>query len=86
MLVSATSVLVTNNDEKVVKLFYIYYPIQFQAGKWQKCQGQESQEQIKALLKNGSKINAMSPAYLTRLGFRTWKINVRAEKIDGCTL
>ena len=28
----------------------------------------------------------MSPAYAEKLGFKTWKTNVRAQKIDGSTL
>lgn len=38
------------------------------------------------MLNNGSKVNVMSPAYAERLGFQTWKTNIRAQKIDGSIL
>ena len=28
----------------------------------------------------------MSPAYIEKLGLKTWKINIGAQKIDGSTL
>ena len=84
MLVSATSIPVTDSrDEEVVlkKVPYIYYPVRFQ-----KEQRQEGQEQIRTLLNSGSKVNAMSPAYAKKLGFKTQKTNVRTQKIDGSAL
>ena len=62
--VSATSVLVTDDGEKFIKVSYIYYLIQFQEG-----QRQESPEQVRALLDNSSKDNAMSAAFAWKLGF-----------------
>ena len=79
VLVLATFVLVINNrDEEVVlkKIPYIYYSIRFQEG----------QNQVKALLNCGSEVNAMSPVYAKSLGLKTWKTNVRAQKIDGSAL
>ena len=38
------------------------------------------------MLNSGSKVNAMSPAYAKRLGLKTRKTNVRAQKIDGSAL
>ena len=38
------------------------------------------------MLENGSEVNAISPAYAKKLGFKTWKTNVGAQKIDGSTL
>ena len=68
---------ITNtSSKKVVRVPYIYYQVQFQ----------ESQEQIKALLDSGSKVNAMSPTYVEKLGLKTWKTNVGAQKIDGFAL
>ena len=82
MSVSATSVLVTDGGEKVViRVPCIYYLVEFQ-----KNQEQEGQEQTRALLNSGSKVNVMSPAYIERLGLKTWKTNVRAQKIDGSAL
>ena len=84
MSVSATSVPVTNNrGEEVVleKVFCIYYPVRFQED-----QRQESQKQVRALLNSGSKVNVMSLAYTKKLGLKTWKTSVGAEKIDGSAL
>ena len=38
------------------------------------------------MLDSGSKVNAMSPAYTKRLGLKTRKTNVGAQKIDGSAL
>ena len=76
VLVSATSIPVTDSGEKVVRVLCIHYSVGFQ----------ENQEQIRALLNNGSKVNAMSLAYVEKLGFKTRKTNVRAQKIDGSAL
>ena len=79
VLVSTTSVLVTNNgDEEVVlrKIPCIHYPVQFQKNK----------EQVKALLDSRNKINAMNSDYVRKLGLNIWSINVRAQKIDSSTL
>ena len=38
------------------------------------------------MLDSGSKVNAMSPAYVERLGLKTRKTNVGAQKIDGSAL
>ena len=71
----ATSLLVTNDGKEVVRVFYIHYPVWFQ----------EIQEQVKALLDGSSKVNAMSPAYIEMLGFKTGKTNVGAQKINSST-
>ena len=39
-----------------------------------------------ALLNNGSKVNTISPGYAKKLGFKVWKINVGAQKINGSIL
>ena len=41
---------------------------------------------MRALIDSGSKVNAMHPAYNTKLGLRTRKIDVGAQKIDGSHL
>ena len=38
------------------------------------------------MLDSGSKVNAMSPTYAKKLGLKTWKTNVGAQKIDGSAL
>ena len=64
---------VTNGSKEIVKVPCIYYPVRFQ----------EDQEEVKALLNSGSKVNAISLAYIKKLGFKAWKTNVKAQKIDG---
>ena len=77
VLILATSVLVIDRGEEVVvRVLCIHYRVQFQG----------DQEQVRALLNSGSKVNAISPAYAKRLGFKTWKTNVGAQKIDGSAL
>ena len=80
----ATFVPVTNNRAKKVVLkkeSCIHYPVRFQED-----QRQEGQKQVRVLLDSGSKVNAMSPAYAEKLGLKTWKTSVRAQKIDGSAL
>ena len=64
------------SGKEVVIVPCIHYPIWFQEG----------QKQVRALFDSGSKVNAMSSAYVERLGLKTQKTNVRAQKIDGSTL
>ena len=63
-----------DDSKKVVKVPCIYYLVEFQ------------EEQIKALLDSNSKINAMNPDFVWKLGFKIWKTNVGAQKIDGSIL
>ena len=58
------------------QISYIHYPIKFQKDK----------ATIQALINFGSKVNAMSPAYAKQLGLRTWKSDVKAQKIDRSSL
>ena len=75
MSVSATSVPVTGSDEEdVVRVPCIYYPVRFQ------------EEQVKALLDSGSEVNAMNSDFAWKLGLKVRKTNVGAQKIDGSTL
>ena len=68
---------VTNGGEKVVvRVPCINYPVWFQ----------EDQEQVKALLNGGSKVNAMNSAFARKLGIHIRKTNVGAQKINGSTL
>ena len=71
----ATSVPVTDsNEEIVVRVPCIYYPVRSQ------------NEQIRALLNNGSKINTINPDYTWKLGLKIRKTNVGAQKIDSSAL
>ena len=74
--VSATSASVTGASMEAVlqRVPCIRYPVQFQQGN------------VQALLDSGSKVNAMTPAYATKLGLTTRKTDVGAQKIDRSTL
>ena len=63
-----------SGKEIVIRVPCIHYPVQFQ------------KEQVRALLDSSSEVNAMSPAYAKKLGLKTWKTNVGAQKIDGSAL
>ena len=76
MFVLATSVLVTDGGKEVVRVPCIHYPVWFQ----------ESQGQIRALLKGGSEVTALSPPYVKRLGLKARKTNIGVQKIDGFAL
>ena len=66
---------VTGSDEEVVvRVPYIHYPVQFQ------------EEQVRALLDSGSKVNAMNPDYARKLGLKIRRTNIGAQKIDGSAL
>ena len=54
----------------------IHYQVQFRKDK----------ETIQALINSGSEVNTMTPAYAKKLGLRTWKTDVGAQKIDGSSL
>lgn len=40
---------------------------------------------MQALINSASKVNAMTPAYVLKLGFKLYQTNVEAQKIDGTT-
>ena len=50
----------------------VYYLVQFQKKK----------SMIWALIDSTKKVNAITPAYTTKLGIKVWKANVRAQKIS----
>ena len=53
----------------------IHYPFCFQ----------KDTADIRALINLGSKVNAMTPAYASKLGLKVQPTNVEAQKIDGST-
>ena len=63
-----------NNEEVVVKVPCIHYPVQFQ------------EEQVRALLNSGNEVNTMNPDYARKLGLKIRKTNIGAQKIDGSAL
>ena len=81
MSVLATSALVTGANKEAQEIIlehvsYIYYPVQFKKDK----------EVIGALIDSGSKINAMTLVYVSKLGLRIRKTDIRAQKTDGSLL
>ena len=64
----------TDSGEEVVRVPCVHYPVRFQEG------------QVKASFNSGSKINAINPNFAQKLGFKVWKTNVGAQKIDGSAL
>ena len=38
------------------------------------------------MLNSGNEVNAMNPSYAKKLGFKVWKTNVEAQKINDSTL
>ena len=67
---------VTDGGEEVERISCIHYPVLFQEG----------QKQVRALLDSGNKVNIMSLANIKKLGLKTWKTNIGAQKIDGSNL
>ena len=67
----------SKEDEIVLKrVSCIHYPLRFQ----------KDTVYVKALVNSGSKVNDMTPAYVSELGLQVCQTNVRAQKIDGSTL
>ena len=54
----------------------IHYPLRFR----------KDTAGVRALIDSGSEVNAMSPAYASKLGLRVRHTDVGAQKIDGSTL
>ena len=79
--VSAISTSMTDIREKALvleRIPYIYYPVQFKRDTYG--------TQVQALIDSNSEVNAMTPAYTSRLGLRVYRTNIGAQKIDGTTL
>ena len=76
--VSATSSSVTEtskeDDVPLQRVPCVHYPIRFK------------KKEVQALIDSGSEVNAMSPAYASKLGLKVYHTDVRAQKIDGSTL
>lgn len=46
----------------------------------------KDQRKIQALIDSSSEVNAMTPVYAKKLGFRTWKTDVGVQKIYNSSL
>ena len=81
VLVLATFALVTEasrKDEVILeRVPCVHYPLHFHKDK---------ENKLRTLINLGSKINAMTPAYVSKLGLRVRHTDVGAQKIDGSTL
>lgn len=77
-LVLTISTFVTEVNKKykvaLARILYIYYLLRFQ---------KNNQNNVWALINSGSEINAMTPAYVSKLGFWVCYTNIGVEKIDG---
>ena len=62
-------------DTSLARVPCIHYLVRFR----------KDSSQIQALLDSRSKVNAINPAYASRLDLRVHHINIRAQKIDGST-
>ena len=73
-----TSALVTGtskeNDVALELILYLYYLIWFK------------KNDIQAWIESSNKVNAMTLAYISKLGLWVYRTNDRAQKIDGSTL
>ena len=75
---SMTSTSIAGAREEALKrVLCIHYPVQFKG---------TNETQVQALIDSDSEVNAMIPAYASKLGLRARHTNVRTQKIDGSTL
>ena len=76
--VSATSSSVTETNKEVTleRVLGVHYPLRFQ----------KDTADVRALIDLGNEVNAMTPAYASKLGLRVRHTDVGAQKIDGSTL
>lgn len=58
----------------LARVLYIHYPFYFHKNKKNKVQ---------VLINSSSEVNAITPAYASKLGFKIRRTNVRAQKING---
>ena len=64
------------DDVTLERVPCVHYPLRFR----------KDTADVRALIDSGSEVNAMTPAYASKLGLRVRHTNVGAQKIDGSTL
>ena len=64
------------DDVTLERVPCVYYPLRFR----------KDTADVRALIDSGSEINAMTPAYASKLGLRVRHTDVGAQKIDSSTL
>ena len=62
-------------DTSLARIFCIHYPVQFR----------KDSSQVQALFNSESEVNAMNPAYASKLGFRVHRTDIEAREINGST-
>ena len=68
----------SKKDEVILeRLSCIHYPLRFRKDK---------ENEVQALIDLGGVVNAMTPAYASKLGLKVYYTNVEAQKIDDSTL
>ena len=78
VLGTSSSVIETSKEEHVnlERVSCVHYPLRFR----------KDTADVRALIDSGSEVNAMTPAYTSKLGLRVRYTDVGAQKIDGSTL
>ena len=71
----------TSREATLERVPYIWYPIQFR-----QKQDKDEKKNIRALIDLRSEVNAIHPAYATKLGLHAKKIDVGTQEIDGSHL
>lgn len=77
IVVSYFASLVPNTDTPPLeRVLCIHYLVQF----W------KNQTEVQVLIDSKNEVNAMTLAYISKLGLKIWATNIKAQKIDGFTL
>ena len=71
----------TSREATLERVSCIRYPVRFR-----RKNDEDEDKDVRALIDSGSEVNAMHPAYTTKLGLRARKIDVDTQKIDGSYL
>ena len=78
VLATSSSVTEASKEEHMTlgRVLCVHYPLRF----W------KDTADVRALIDSGSEVNAMTPAYASKLGLRVRHTDVEAQKIDGSIL
>ena len=71
----------TSREAIFKRVPYIWYLVQFY-----RKNDKNKNKDVKALINSCNKVNAIHPAYTTKLGLHAGKINVGTQKINGSHL
>ena len=71
-------VIVANKEADIAleRVLCINYPLSFQ----------KNTADVRGLINSGRKINAMTPTFAAKLGFKVCSTDIKAQKIDGSSL